>query len=201
MNMTDSLNIELLRNNVEILGSQVTSLKDLLSHSNDTIANEIAISDRFLSIASFVFALTALLIGAYITWCSNKMGKMKKSVEQKEQDIIRLKEIVESTNRQIQDDIHSVYERLRLEETNTLIERLRQVPEDISNIINLLLSRDLPETSFSILREAYDKVEKTEDIKNYFVLFFQHFADRILKDLKLRSYLIENINELVQYAF
>lgn len=33
------------------------------------------------------------------------------------------------------------------------------------------------------------------------MLFFQHFADRILKDLKLRSYLIENINELVQYAF
>lgn len=32
------------------------------------------------------------------------------------------------------------------------------------------------------------------------MLFFQHFADRILKDLKLRSYLIENINELVQYA-
>ena len=158
MNVTDSLNIELLRNNVEILENQVNNLKDLLSHSNDTIANEIAISDRFLSIASFVFALTALLIGVYITWCSNKMDKMKKSVEQKEQDIIRLKEIVESTNRQIQDDIHGVYERLRLEETNTLIERLRQVPEDISNIINLLLSRDLPETSFSILREAYDKV-------------------------------------------
>lgn len=196
MNMTDSLNIELLRNNVEILGSQVTSLKDLLSHSNDTIANEIAISDRFLSIASIVFALTALLIGVYITWCSNKMDKMKKSVEQKERDIIRLKEIVESTNRQIQDDIHGVYERLRLEDTNTLIERLRQVPEDISNIINLLLSRDLPETSFSILREAYDKVDKPAYIKKYFVLFFQHFADRILKDSKLRSYLIKNINEL-----
>lgn len=201
MNVTDSLNIELLRNNVEILENQVNNLKGLLSHSNDTIANEIAISDRFLSIASFVFALTALLIGVYITWCSNKMDKMKKSVEQKEQDIIRLKEIVESTNRQIQDDIHGVYERLRLEETNTLIERLRQVPEDISNIINLLLSRDLPETSFSILREAYDKVDNPAYIKDYFMLFFQHFADRILKDLKLRSYLIENINELVQYAF
>ena len=62
MNVTDSLNIELLRNNVEILENQVNNLKDLLSHSNDTIANEIAISDRFLSIASFVFALTALLI-------------------------------------------------------------------------------------------------------------------------------------------
>lgn len=95
------------------------------------------------------------------------MDKMKKSVEQKEQDIIRLKEIVESTNRQIQDDIHGVYERLRLEETNTLIERLRQVPEDISNIINLLLSRDLPETSFSILREAYDKVDNPAYIKDY----------------------------------
>ena len=48
MNVTDSLNIELLRNNVEILENQVNNLKDLLSHSNDTIANEIAISDRFL---------------------------------------------------------------------------------------------------------------------------------------------------------
>lgn len=47
MNVTDSLNIELLRNNVEILENQVNNLKDLLNHSNDTIANEIAISDRF----------------------------------------------------------------------------------------------------------------------------------------------------------
>lgn len=201
MNMTDSLNIELLRNNVEILESQVASLKDLLSHSNEMIANEIAISDRFLNIASIVFALTALLIGVYITWCSNKMDKMKKSVEQKEQDIIRLKEIVESANRQIQDDIHGVYKRLRLEETNTLIDRLRQVPEDISNIINLLLSRDLPETSFTVLREAFDEVEEPVYKIKYFMLFFQHFANRILKDLNLRSYLTENIGQLVQYAF
>lgn len=203
MNVQDSLTIETIKRQIDNLNSQMESLHNLVSHSNDVIANEIAAGDRYLTLVSITLGVLGIILGIYIAWCTNKIKKMKMSMEEKERDIKRTSQIVEQTNSQIQSDISGLYDKLRREETKTFLNRLIEVPEDIANIIDLLLFRNLDSNDYNLLKQAFDKLPK-EDSRNteyYLLLFFQHFAGRSLSDADLRSRFIADFDSLILAAF
>ena len=203
MSEVDSVYNETTRFKIELIEAKMSCLNDLVNSSNDIIANEIAASDRYWSIASVILGILCLILGIYITWCSRKVEKLKLSVEQKEQDVIRLKDIIDDTNQRIQHDLSGLYQKLRTEETNTLLRRLIKVPEDVSNVQNLLLSRDLPSDAFPMLKEAFKSIKKEDEsyYNDYLLLFFQHFAGQSLLDDKIRTCITNALDFIVGCAF
>ena len=77
------------------------------------------------------------------------------------------------------------------------------MPEDISNLIDLLLSRNLAPNDYNLLKQAFDKLSKedTNNIENYLILFFQHFAGRSISDVDLRNQIIADFDSLILAAF
>lgn len=187
---------------IDILDRQVADLHTQLSESQNFLSNAIASSDRFLSVASIAITIIAIALGVYITWCQNRVVKIKKIVEDKETEIQLLKKEVDSTNKQIQGDLSSLYKKLRREETVTLLNRLVQVPEDINNIARFLLIRDLEVEDFNQLNEAFAKIKNDKDyVIPYLIVLFQHFAGLSIKDEILRNLLIENYQYLIPNSF
>ena len=203
MSEVDSVYNEAIKFKIELIEAKMSCLNDLVNSSNDIIANEIAVSDRYWSIASAILCILCLILGIYIAWCSRKVERLKLSVEQKEQDVIRLKDIIDDTNQMIQHDLSGLYQKLRTEETNTLLRRLVEVPEDVSNVQNLLLSRDLPSDAFPKLKEAFNSIKKEDEsyYNDYLLLFFQHFAGQSLLDDRIRACITNALGYLVGCAF
>lgn len=204
MNSKTSLLIDSLRQRIELQETQIADLHTQISESQNSIANAIAASDRFLSVASIVIAILIVILGIYVTWCQRRVESIKKIVEEKESSTSRLRKEVEQTNKQINGDLSSLYKKLRREETVTLINRLVEVPEDICNIGRQLLSRELMEEDFEILKRAFSKIEdeEDEDMKSrYITLFFQHFAGLSIKDDTLRKSIIDNFYYLIPACF
>ena len=202
MDIQDSLTIETMKHQIDNLSSQVESLHNLVSHSNDVIANEIAAGDRYLALFSILFGVFGIILGIYVTWCTNKVKKMKLSMEEKERDILRISQIVEKTNTQIQSDISGLYDKLRREETKALLNRLIEVPEDISNLIDLLLSRNLAPNDYNLLKQAFETLPKENSKTEYYlILFFQHFAGRSISDVDLRNQIVADFDSLILAAF
>lgn len=204
MTKSDSLLVDSLTRNVSFLEKQVQDLHNHVLDSQSFISNTIAASDRFLSVASLVIAIVAIGIGVYIAWCQYSVEKIKRIVEEKEKDILRLKTEVEDTNRMINCDLSSLYQKLRREETLTLLNRLVEVPDDINNIVRALLIRDLQVEDFSLLHTAFtEAIKEEEDYKrdSYLILFFQHFAGLSIMDNTLRELIVNDIDRLVSMCF
>jgi hypothetical protein len=113
--------------------------------------------------------------------------------------------------------------KIKREETVHILERLIKIPEDISNLSQQLLSRELEKEDYLILKEAYlklkEKVSKKDDgdeeddidefnfdskidyLNSYKLLFFQHFLDLALKDPIINEDLIDYYNDSVNCAF
>lgn len=203
MNISDSLSIASMHDQIENINTQLSDLHNLISHSNDAIANEIAAGDRFLTYVGLILGFVGILLGFYITWCYQKVRKMKISIERKERDVKDLSNKVEKINEQIQNDISGLYEKLRKEESKSLLNRLIKVPEDIDNIVDLLLARELLPEDFSLLKQAFENLPKDneDNVKKYLLLFFQHFAGQSIKYNDLRNRFVADFALLVSVAF
>ena len=111
-----------------------------------------------------------------------------------------------------------IYSQLHKEETKRIIERLKEVPEDISNVESVLLSRDLDDASFSDVYEAYktliqryfdisqlhdvDELRKTnpsfsDKEDGYAILFAQHFFKQSIATEDLRNLLRKKLSYLM----
>ena len=198
MNRKDSLEWHL-----HCMDDRLNNLQISLGNYNSYMCNEIAISDRYWSIVSAVLAILAIILGIYITYKYNKTMKLLQTIEKKEKAIKDLKKNIEDLNNKVNKDLTGLYESLRKEETHSLIKRLTEVPEDVSNIINLLLSRQIEKDDFINLKKACDKLEPNLSSykKDYTLLFYQHFSYESIKNPELRKEFIENFEYLIGCGF
>lgn len=201
MSNADSLLVDNLKRHIDYIEKQVMDLHTQIAESQNNISNAIAASDRYLNVASIVITIIAVGLGIYITWCQHRVDKIKNIVEDKEKDILRLKNEVENTNSQIKGDLTSLYQKLRREETLTILNRLVEVPEDITNVSQQLLSRDLLQEDYPILRTAFGKIQDDNGIDDYIMLFFQHFAGFSIQDEVLRKHFIGNFQYIIPNCF
>ena len=160
---------------------------------------------------TIVFALVGIFLSFYITWLKNRISKMNDNIAEKEQEIISLAKIVEETDKKIQSDISGLYAKLRDEETMTLLRRLEEEPQDISNLSHLLLARPLSEKGFSIIKRAFMKLKSLGPVidegniisygQQYTILFFQHYLRESVLDDDLRPELIKDFDCCMECAF
>lgn len=146
---------------------------------------------------------------------------LREDVEQKKKDVEILKVDIDATSSRIEkmqeeinNDIEGLYQRLRREETVTLLKRLVAVPQDISNISKMLLARQLEKEYFGLLHKAYNQlmIECPEDAdqsilfrpsykSSYLLLFFQHYCGESLRTSGLKEDVIAFFPTALSCAF
>ena len=176
---------------IENIEDKIIDLKDdyrLLyggaKNQNDQLGNQISFASYLLGGFSFIFTV----LGIFLAWYINRQYEKIKEI----------KDAVESTKKYINEHNKELYEKIKRDETVELLNRLKEVPEDISNICHLLLSRDLLEEDYPCLKESYLKIKEDvfngQAIDDYIILLTQHFPYQSLKDADLKTKIISYIN-------
>lgn len=206
----------------------LNSTQQICSSTISAINTQVDGSNKLLNIWGIVISVLALLVaiaGFYLGYYIQQKAKTVK-------ELTRQSKATEASVKRIQKNIDTnltaIYHKLRREETLYVLNRLQQIPEDVSNCSSLLLSRELDPSDYPLLLAAYKKllsleeeIKKTE-VKNeedffaslngveaqfevykslYRVLFFQHFMGLAINEDVLRQDLIDNFKELCGSAF
>lgn len=194
------------------LNRRIENQERLSEISCASISNQLDASSNNLTLFSILFAIFAVILGIYITIIWNKVQNLKTENElllkgskknkiECEELLIKTNESktkVEDTYQLIQNNINEIFLQIKREETIHILKRLVEVPYDVHNVINLLLSRDLIKEDYLLLKEAYIKLLNKPDvgrmeiyISDYKLLFFQHFLGYVVLDEHLCEYLNE----------
>ena len=210
--LNSSIPIDTL-NYLQNLDENIDAVRRIVDVSNSMIANEISAVNTMLVAFTIVFGIVGVFLGFYISWLQRKVTKMSDNIEKKEQTIMSLAKAVEETDNMIQSDISGLYAKLRKEETMALLYRLEEEPEDISNLVKLLLARSLDIEGFPILKRAFIQSMTIDDEANkddystpsmreqYILLFFQHFLYQSILDDELRPEVVMEFEGNVKCAF
>lgn len=216
--------VDSIQNQLDALQLKSNVLWDIIATSNNSISNQLTTAGIVLALFAIIISIGGAILGFYVRKRKNEIDTMSKIIEKKKQIMDAVAEATINLDRQINSDIKGLYKQLRKEETNTLLDRLVLEPRDISNLLHLLLARDLEDNGFQKIREAYlkymatkdedNKKETENDIKGvftflinnsydekYLLLFFQHYCYQALKDDDIRPELTKRLKEMCNYAF
>lgn len=177
--------------------------RNISDKSFNGISNQLSASSNSLTIFSILFGVLALIIGFYVTYIERKIVRIREeNMELLSQAQSVKKEVVE-INREIQSDIEGLFKKIKKEETNHILDRLINVPKDVANLLDGLLSRELSKTDFDKLKVSYEKLDPIDItyMEKYEMLFFQHFSDLSLKDLMIKERFIKYIPTGINYSF
>ena len=177
------------------------------------ISNQIGAASFNLTHFGILFSVFALGLGVYMTYLERKTVSIREETKDLLKQTIVTKEQVENINKLIQNDIYGLFIKIKREETIHILKRLQNVPEDISNLSNALLSRELEKEDFYILKDAYLKLSTEPGLASgalrlgmnfkdsYHLLFFQHFLDLSISDEIIGPNLISFYETAINCAF
>ncbi len=217
-NSNDSISIQQNKLKTEELSKDFNELQKKYEYQikvNDqtlnNISNQIGATSFNLSIFAFLFGILAIGLGVYVTWVERKIIRLKEENESLLKETKKTKEEVVAINELIQKDIYGLFLKIKREETIHILNRLVKIPEDIANFTEQLISRELEEEDYTLIKKAYLKLNpKTRDTytgfgmtskDSYHLLFFQHFLDQSVKDEEIGSELISNYSNGIDCAF
>jgi hypothetical protein len=181
-----------IENKIIDLKDNYRLLYDGAKNQNDQLGDHISFAGYSLGIFSFILTILGIFLALYINRQYDKVKEMK--------------DIVEITKKAIDGHSTDLYKKLKREETLSLLMRLEEVPEDITNICPLLLSRDLLTEDFSRIRVSYLKTKDDSFDRSvtdqYIILLTQHFPYESLKDIDIKIDIVSYINNsLLQNMF
>lgn len=221
--------VDTLQCRLNTLQVKTEMLSSIISTSNDSIGNQLAATGILLAIIGFIITVACVILGIYIGNKKKEIEEIRGAIEKERKEVKSMADATKVLDKQIHGNLRNLYKDLRKEETNALLDRLVLEPKDITNLIKLLLARELEETSFPKLREAYlrlihplsdqgadspapenndpkesygyDVLNGDEYKKDYVLLFFQHFCKDAVKDPEIRPALISGFPQTCRLAF
>ena len=211
-----SCEIDSIHNQIESILVKEQLLSEIVEVSNNSISNQLSSANWFLAILAIVLAFLGFFLGIYIEKQKNKVEKIARIIEAKKKHVLEIAESTRKLDEKITNNVEGLYQRLRVEETKALLDRLICEPFDISNIITLLLARDLEIDGYTKLKEAYQiflshkgqagydnqsNISFAKKQLEYVVLFFQHYSYQSLKDDEIRPYIIQYYGNCFAIAF
>ena len=220
-NISNIDKIKTLNEKIEELNEDYEKQEKINEKTLDSISNQISAASLNLTIFGILFSVAAIGLGLYVTHIERKIVLIREENKSILSESKIVKDEVVKINTQIQKDIYGLFLKIKREETTHILERLSKIPEDISNLSQQLLSRELEKNDFTILKEAYLKLKEKKTINSedenedelynfdqeadylnsYKLLFFQHFLDLALKDSTINEDLIDYYNNSVNCAF
>lgn len=134
----------------------------LNTQTTNSISNQLEAVPISLTVFGVLFAVAAVILGVYVTRIENKIITLKGDTQKLLNETISTRDEVKGINKLIQKDIKGLYEKIKREETVHILDRLVNVPDDIGNLINPLLSRKLEKEDYFKLKEAYLKLDEED---------------------------------------
>lgn len=194
--------IEDLEKRVIYQNDQINSQAGMLDTAFDGVSAELSASSNYISVFGVIIGLLTIGIGLYVTKMEKSIRRMSEDSELLMQRNIQIKKDVEDLGNQIVRDSKGLYEVIRNEESNHLMNRLISVPEDISNLFYTIASRDLEEHHFAQFKEAYTQVKHDSKYnEDYLTLLFQHFSGKSLLDPDIKSAFIKSLPNSFMNSF
>ncbi len=175
--------------------------KSLIETTFNGVSTQLSASSIFVGIFGIVIAVFSIGLSIYVSRISRNIQNISKDNEILLQKNIDIKSDVESLSEKITKDSTDLYTIIRNEESNHILQRLIEVPEDMGNVFPLLASRDLELSHYSQLKEAYNQLDDEFIKSSYLILFFQHFAGTTIIDSDLSEDLLKNLGECIQSSF
>lgn len=197
------------QNNPEELQNQVNSLERRLKIQEDTFDN-IGTLITFAGIIISIFALFLTIFGFCISWyIKNQANKGKKFLDDTKKIQKDVQELKQDTVKFVDKYGNSIIRKIEKKETGYILNRLIEVPEDISNVFSKLASRDIPNEKkyFDKLKEAYLNLKSILKGKDRFdkiifmSMFFQHFAGFSLFDDDIKDDFEEEYKRTIDRLF
>jgi hypothetical protein len=188
---------------IENINTKIEYQQKLYDQTISSISTQLDSANYSLTIFGLLFAVTAIIIGVYVTYVERKIVRISEENKELLTKNQNIKKEVEDLNRLIQSDIYNLFIKIKKEETEHILQRLTKVPKDIANVCESLLSRDLSPDNFAILKQAYFKLKETDNEYKvqYHLLFFQHFYAQSLRDEQIRKDLVDFIPHGIQSSF
>lgn len=218
--------VDLLQAKLDDLQGKTEFLSNIVGTANDGVSNQLSATNIFLASVALIMTIGGILLGIYIANKKHQIDNMASTIDEKKKMVEQLAKIVDEKKEKVDDiaksteeldkNIHcnlsALYNDLRKEETNALLDRLILEPFDICNVSDLLLAREIEDNGYFKLKEAFLKLlkelesEKPENIDKtyqirYVILFFQHFCYEALIDEEVAPSIIEYLNAGCQTAF
>lgn len=205
-----------LRSGLDILSNNFEINKENYKTLYDGLGNQIQMASNSIQIILF---LIAILIAAIAFFIKKFIDKNLRDIEDSKQSIDKTKEEVGKILTDVADmrkninetkdyiDNHNKEMLVKIKRDYTLgyLKRIEKIPEDIANLVEILLASDLEKEDFLILKNGLLKIKAKNSFdtsnRNYFVaLLVQHFPKETIEDMALREDLIfgidNNINEM-----
>ena len=179
-----------LEKEVAFCEKEISAVNEHVDRVNEAVANQIAASSHTIQVWGIVIAILAFGFGFYI-------NRMWKQIE----EAMASAKMLQQLHADIQNNLQTIYTKLRREETISLLKRLVEVPEDITNVSKILLARTLEKEDFTMLLDAYHNLiirttelsgeadisklrKKNSDFAEweaaYALQFAQHFMDKAI---------------------
>lgn len=217
--------IDKLSDRFDNLEYAVDTQKDIIAQEQAAIDNSLSSANHNISIFSYIVAAIGIIIAigsfAFGVYFSKKTEQILERVDKKRDQIDKLKREIttikdeaKSLNNEIKDNVDGLFNRLRRNDTISILERLVDVPEDIGNLGDMLLARKLYPSDFDLLLKAYTKLmsENKESAENkpmlqmsqkeqYLLLFFQHFCGKSIQSSLLKDDVISYFSTALRCAF
>ncbi len=209
-------NFNVLNNKINNIENDLSSfkeevLKDNLENYNNTIwvsqsiiSNWLTNQSMVLWVFSIIFAIVWIILAYKVNEMLTKITKKTEEISEKERIIeVKSKEIEEIKN-SIDNNIWDIHEKIVEKETEKIINRLTEYPEDISNFFSSLATRKIDENYYNY----FIKIIKDNDLKSsgqkdyiiqYMTIIFQHFSEKIFIDNDSDVWLY--FNELSTFIF
>lgn len=199
---------------LELLSKVVDKQQNLIGQEQTAIQNNLNSTSLRIDVFTCIFAIIGIALSIYISRKENNINKLLTHVKELEQKTSNTKKEIIHLNKQINNNIDSLYNQLKDEETCSLFKRLVEEPFDISNICNLLLARRIKDNNFKYLILAYRKLtESNSATKNvrfitslsykdqYLLLFYQHFLGYAISHTITQKDIINFFPTAFQCAF
>lgn len=225
-----NIDIEDIEESVDGLAKQVENLsylvetqKEIISQEQSAIENSMGAVNTLLAVFSLIITIGGIFLGWFINRKEKNVQSLLEQVETKKEEVEKLEEKTSNTRKEVMElsdninkDIEGLYAKLRREETITHLKRLVYEPNDIGNMIPLLLSRELIESDFKYLLTAYRNLENKDDNGivsdglfaqrlsrkgQYLLLFYQHFCGQALCHKLVATEIVSFFPYLLECAF
>lgn len=205
--------IKNLTSKLDELYHKVEIQQNLSEKTINGISTQISAASYSLTVFGLLFAIAAIILGIYITYIERKVVRLREENTSLLNQTKKIKDEVVGINELIQKDICGLHLKIKREETIQFLNRLIEVPEDISNLGHQLLSRELEKEDFTKLKEAYIELKNVPETPRvlfgfggtytdtYKILFFQHFLDLSIKDNDIGKDLVDFYPDVMSAAF
>lgn len=208
-------NVDSLQSSTDLLQTHTEMLSSIIEASNDSIGNQLAAIDVLLALVAVLVGVASIILGVYISRKKQEIEAIANTVTKKKILVDEIANTTKKLDEQIHNGMKDLYQQLRKEETNALLDRLVYEPMDVSNLCQLLLARDIDDNGYFKIREAYITLISPRDVVNqeeyeaiiepyihdYLILFFQHYCYNALKDDKICSDLVKEFETMCNCAF